>query len=243
MSDPRPPQTPGAKMQYLIKRRASTSRDELICHWFANHMPNVVARNTTHQAPSSPSASRYVASLFQASDDARGWDGVAQLWYDAPLPYPAQPSGVEPADTFHEKVEPYWPWATHEWVFVDGALPLDVPTLNAPFPCTRSGFLKQVSLVAAKPGTDVSAMFDHWLDVHGPKVRDLMAKVGGFRYAVSLSIDPERAPYAGMAELYFPDQQAQAAFWDAIEPDGFEAWVDSEATLRFRCDTEMVGIA
>ncbi|MCH9675344.1 MAG: EthD domain-containing protein [Gammaproteobacteria bacterium] len=244
MNNSRPPQTAGAKMQYLIKRRETTSREELIAHWFANHMPGVIARNEAQRNANKPHASRYVASLFNTEEEAFPvWDGVAQLWYDAPPATPAQPSGTVPADTFHEKVEPYWPWATHEWVVVDGDLPLNVPTLNAPYPCTRSGFLKQISLVAAKPGTDVQAMFDHWLDVHAPNVKETMTEVGGFRYAISLSIDPERAPYAGMAELYFPDVATQARFWEVLKPDGFQNWADPEKTLRFRCGTEMVGIA
>jgi hypothetical protein len=230
-------------MQYLIKRRAATSRDELIAHWFANHMPGVIAAQDRNRAAGRPHATHYVATLFEPDGDTpQAWDGVAHLWYDAPLPMPAQARGTDPTDTFQEKVEPYWPWATNEWVVIDGKLPLEVPTLNAPFPCTRSGFLKQVSLVAAKPGADVAAMFDHWLDVHAPNVRETMAGVGGLRYVVSLSIDPERAPYAGTAELYFPDRAAQAAFWEVIEPDGFERWVDYDRTLRFRCRTEMVGI-
>ena len=50
------------------------------------------------------------------------------------------------------------------------------------------------------------------------------------------------APYAGMAELYFPDAETQGAFWRALEPDGFRDFADFEKTLRFRCGTEMVGI-
>ncbi len=235
-------ETPGAKMQYLIKRHPSTSREELIAHWYANHMPGVIARNESY-SDESKRATRYVASVFDHEDAAaHGWDGVAQLWYNAPLPHPKQASGVEPYDTFQQRVEPYWPWATREWVFVDGALPLDPLTLNAPFPCTRSGFLKQVSLVAARPGVDVQHMFDHWLHAHGPNVQETMTKVGGFRYAVSLSTDLEHAPYAGMAELYFPDRTAQAAFWDILKPDGFQEFSDPERTVRFRCGTEMVGI-
>jgi hypothetical protein len=243
MSDSRPPQTPGAKLQYLIKRRGTTSREELIAHWFANHMPSVIKRNEENGSAGGLHATHYVASLFNADGDTpASWDGVAQLWFGEPPPPPAEPSGTKPVDTFQEKVEPYWPWATNEWVIVDGKLPLNPPTLNAPFPCTRSGFLKQVSLVAAKPGTDFGAMFDHWLDVHGPNVQETMTKVGGFRYAVSLSIDPDNAPYAGMAELYFPDVAAQAAFWELLQPDGFQTWTDPDTTLRFRCGTEMVGI-
>lgn len=37
-----PDPVPGAKMIYLIRRRAATSRDELVAHWFANHMPGVI---------------------------------------------------------------------------------------------------------------------------------------------------------------------------------------------------------
>ena len=44
MTAARPPETPGAKMMYLIKRQATTTREELIAHWFANHMPAVIAR-------------------------------------------------------------------------------------------------------------------------------------------------------------------------------------------------------
>jgi len=243
MAAERPPMTPGAKMQYLIRRRPTTSREELIAHWFANHMPGVLQRNEDNRAAGRPHARRYVASLFDQEGVApSAWDGVAQLWYDAPLPHPAEASGVRPVDTFQQKVEPYWPWATREWVVVDGALPLEPPTLNAPFPCTRSGFLKQISLVPLKEGAAAEALFDHWLDVHAPNVEKTMRKVGGFRYAVSLSLDMAHAPYAGMAELYFPDAEAQAAFWRELEPDGFREFADFEKTLRFRCGTEMVGI-
>jgi hypothetical protein len=243
MTRSRSPQSPGAKMQYLIKRRATTSREELIAHWFANHMPGVIARNEQAQAAGTAHARHYVATLFDPAGDApQVWDGVAQLWYDAALERPPQASGAVPSDTFHEKVEPYWPWATHEWVVIDGKLPLTPPTLNASFPCTRSGFLKQTSLVAAKPGADINAMLDHWLDTHVPNVQTTMAKVGGFRYVVSLSIDLDNAPYAGMAELYFPDRAVQTAFWEELLPDGFQQWADPVRTLRFRSGTEMVGV-
>lgn len=241
MTGTRPTQTLGTKVQYLIERRATTSREELIAHWFANHMPRVIARNEGNRVVGQPYARRYWASLFD-SDGPADWDGVAQLWYDQVPTIPKQPSGTVPADTFHEKVQPYSAWLTHEWVFIDGAVPFDVPTLDAPFPCTRSGFLKQVSLVPAKPGVSVAKMFDHWLDVHGPNVQKTLEQVGGIRYAVSLSADPDNAPYAGMAELYFPNAGAQTAFWEALEPDGFQQWADADHTLRFRCGTEMLGI-
>jgi hypothetical protein len=238
-----PQETPGSKMQYLIKRKASTSREELIAHWFANHMPGVIDRNSRNRDAGQPSATHYVATLFDTEDDTpQSWDGVAQLWYEEPLPRPAQASAVEPYDTFQEKVEPYWPWATKEYVAIGGALPLDPLTLNAPFPCTRSGFYKRTSLVAAKPGADIDAMFVHWRDIHLPNVRKSMEAVGGFRYVVSLSLEMEHAPYAGTAELYFRDTAGWAAFQDAYTLDGFEQYVDDEASQRFASGTEMVGV-
>jgi hypothetical protein len=244
----RPSPTPGAKMQYLIKRRPQTSREELIAHWFANQMPSVIARNAQAAAEGKPSASHYVATLFDEQPDGpqdgsgMAWDGIAQLWYPAPLPFPSTPSGQPPRDTFQEKVEPYWPWATQEYVAVDGALPLNPPTLNPPFPCTRSGFVKQVSLVPVRQGVSPQALFDHWLDVHLPNVVETLKKVGGFRYVVSLSLDVANAPYAGIPELYFPDRATQKAFWAELKPDGFQDFADAERTLRFRCGTEMVGV-
>ena len=230
----RPKATPGAKMQYLIKRKASASREELIAHWFANHMPGVIARNAENQIAGKPHATHYMATLFDPEDVAgQIWDGVAQLWYAEALPMPKQASATAPYDTFQEKVEPYWPWATREYVAIDGALPLAPLTLNAPFPCTRSGFHKRTSLVAAKPGADIDALFGHWLDIHLPNVQRTMAGVGGFRYVVSLSMDLETAPFAGMAELYFADPAGWAAFQENYEPDGFERFIDDSATRRF----------
>jgi hypothetical protein len=230
-------------MVYLIKRKPTTTREELIAHWFANHMAGVIDRNERQRAADKPHATHYVATLFDPpSDKPLDWDGMAHLWYAAPLPRPKVASAVEPYDTFQEKVEPYWPWANREYIVLDGALPLTPPTLNPPFPCTRSGFFKVTFLVALQKGADRNALFDHWLDVHVPNVRATMGKVGGFRYAVSHSMELETEPYVGMAELYFPDASGWAAYKEHIRPDGMEQWVDYDAMAIFQSGTEMVGI-
>lgn len=236
-------ETPGAKMQYLIKRKTTTSREELIAHWYANHMPPVIQRNRDNQTAGKRHATRYIVGLFDPEgDEPMTWDGVAQLWYDEPLPYPAQASAIVPNDSFHEKVEPYWPWATQEYIVIGGALPVDPLTLNAPFPCTRSGFYKRTSLVAAKSSVDINAMFAHWRDVHLPNVQRTMEKVDGFRYVVNLSTDLTHAPYAGMAELYFRNAAGWGAYQDTYTLDGFEKFVDNANTHRFAGGTEMLGI-
>ena len=86
-------ETPGAKMLYLIRRKSTTSREELIAHWYANHMPPVIQRNHEKEAAGEQHATRYIVGLFDPKNDASlTWDGVAQLWYREPLPHPAQDS-------------------------------------------------------------------------------------------------------------------------------------------------------
>lgn len=238
--------TAGAKMLYLIKRRPETSRDELIAHWYANHMPAVIARMERDAEKGRPHATRYLATLFQP--DAEGnqaWDGVAQLWWDDVVAQPAEPHGTTPTDSFQERAETYVPWATTEYVVIDGSdrLPVIPLTLNAPFPTTRSGFFKMTSLVKAQQGADIAALFDHWLNVHVPNVRANMENVGGLRYVVSHSIDPEQADYVGMAELYFDDEPGWRAFVKAFQPDGLEQWTDATGTTFLSSGTEMIGIA
>jgi hypothetical protein len=230
---------------YLIKRRNTATREELLVHWFANHMPLVIKSQHDAAAAGRPHARRYIATLFDA--DANGehpWDGVAQLWWDQALPRMKTPAGATPRDSFQQKAEPYVGWATTEYVVLDGSehLPVEPLTLNPPFPCTRSGFFKMTFLVKAQPDTVFADFFDHWLNVHVPNVIDGMRRVGGLRYVVSHSIEPQNEPYAGMAELYFPDASAWTRFQETVEPDGMERWVDAGATLALRARTEMIGM-
>lgn len=237
--------TPGAKMLYLIKRRATATREELLMHWFANHMPLVIKSQHDAAAAGRMHARRYIATLFDATADGEHpWDGVAQLWWDQALPKPKTPTGTTPRDSFQQKAEPYVGWATTEYVVIDGSehLPVEPLTLNAPFPCTRSGFFKMTFLVKAKPATAFADLYDHWLNAHVPNVTEVMRSVGGLRYVVSHSIDPQHEPYAGMAELYFPDASGWSRYRETIQSDGMENLIDPSATLALRGRTEMIGI-
>lgn len=241
-----PPATPGAKMLYLIKRRPETSREELVAHWFANHMPGVIAAQQRQAGDSRPHARRYIATLWSArADGSQPWDGVAQLWWDKALPRPRVPHGTKPRDSFQQKAEPYLPWATTEYVVMDPASRLSVVplTLNDPFPTTRSGFHKVSFLVGAKPGTNFDDLFAHWLNVHVPNVAGTMREVGGFGYVVSHSLEPAEEPYAGLAELYFDDADGWTRYKQHIQPDGMERWIDGAGVLVLQGNTEMIGIA
>ena len=235
--------TPGAKMMFLIKRKATTSREELVAHWFANHMPIVIDSQLANAEKGRLHATKYLATLFDADRSGQHpWDGVAQLWWDRALPMPAEPFGLEPTDSFQERAEPYWPWATEEMIVIDGDLPAEPLTLNRPFPTTRSGFFKVTFLVAAQDNTDYDAFFQHWRTVHADNVAGVMHKVGGHRYVISHSMHPAEAPFAGMAELYFANEDQWRDYKATIQPDGMEQWAADEGTLVLRAHTEMIGI-
>jgi hypothetical protein len=233
-------------MLYLIKRRPTASREELLIHWFKNHMPAVIRGQELAKEAGRPYARRYIATLFDAKGDGEyPWDGMAQLWWDKPLPTPQTPHGQTPGDTFQQKALPYMPWATTEYVVLDGSeyLPETPLTLNDPYPTSRSGFLRISFLVKAKAGTDFAAFYDHWLNVHVPNVRSVMNWCGGFRYVVSHSLEPDVAPYAGLAELYFHDAGGWDRYRELIRPDGMEEWVDGANMLVLPGTTDMIGIS
>ena len=150
-----PKLTDRVKMIYLIRRRREVSRDELIMHWFKNHMPAVIASQVSAEKSGRDHANKYIAQLFANADQYEGgWDGMAQLWYQNPLPVAITAHGRAPTDTFQEKAEPYNAWATREYVIRDGSdqLPAEPLTLNEPYPSTRTGFYRLNYLVAAKDG-------------------------------------------------------------------------------------------
>ena len=243
MTTAMPTATPGAKMQFLIGRRPGVTREDLIVNWFANHMPDVIAGQHASAAKGKPHATRYIATVFDAVPAGEQvWDGVAQTWWEAPLPRAAEAHGTTPRDTFQQKAAPYRGWPTTEYVVLDGDLGVNPNTLNAPFPCTRSGFLKVTSLLSAKPGVNADDLFAHWLGVHAPNVRGVLEQVGALRYVVSHSMEPDVDPYVGMAEVYFPDKDALRRFGELYKPDGLENMHDASARLQFMSGTEMVGI-
>ena len=233
----------GAKMMYLIKRRPLATREELVVHWFANHMPWVIEQQNALAEQDKPAARKYIATLFDPHPKyGHTWDGMAQLWFDEPLPMPSEPYGTAPKDTFQQKAQPYVPWATREYVVMDPGLAVEPLTLNAPFPTTRSGFYKVSFLVKSRPGTDHDQLYAHWLDVHVPNVCSVMDEVGGFGYAVSHSLKPLEEPFAGLAELYFPDERGWERYKEIIRPDGMERWVETRGTVVLGARTELIGI-
>lgn len=236
-----PTATPGAKTNFLIRRKATNSREEVIAHWYGNHMSGVIQSQHERAAAGQSHARKYFVTLFDAKPEP-SWDGMAQLWFPRALPKPAQPLATEPQDTFQQVVEPHMPWPTTEYVVIDGSehLPTDPLTLNDPYPSTRSGFFKMTFLVAAKADTDFDEFFAHWLEVHAPNVYGVMHQVGGFRYVISHSMSPEDEPYAGMAELYFHDSSGWDRYQEIIQPDGMERFVDGVTVLTSA--TEMIGI-
>lgn len=239
-----PTKNPLVRMNYLIKRRQETSREELLVHWFANHMPAVIEAQSDAKNKGDLHAHRYIATVFEDPERPIGesWDGMAQLWWEKELKQPKQDHGTVPTDTFQELAEPYRPWATYEYVILDGERPFRNITLNNRFPSTSSGFYKATFLVTAKKGTDYDQLFSHWAGVHAQNAKSTLERVGGFRYIIGHSTNPSQTRHAGMAELYFDNKQQFAEFNNELEPDGMEQWIDPEKMTILGSTTKMVGI-
>ena len=237
--------TQGIKETVLIKRKATTSREQLVVHWYAHHMPRVIQGRLNQAARGNPHVRRYIVTLFDPNENGEHvWDGVAQLLWDEPPPRPNVPGGTPPTDTFLQIVEPYVHWATTEYVVIDGSEHLEVEplTLDTPFPCTRSGFYKVSVPVKAREGSDLEEFYAHWLNTHVPNVKSVMDEVGGFRYVVSHSVHPAAESYAAMAELYFHDHLGWSRFREVLKPNVMDEWVDRSETLVLCGTTEMIGV-
>ena len=56
--------TPGAKMMFMIRRRDDATRDEMIAHWYKNHMPGVLEAQEAAKAAGRRPARKYLVTLF-----------------------------------------------------------------------------------------------------------------------------------------------------------------------------------
>mgnify|MGYP001348402471 FL=1 len=235
---------PLIRMNYLIRRRQNVSREELLVHWFANHMPAVIKGQADLKKKGKEHAHKYLATVFEKVDQQIGenWDGMAQLWWDKELPTPDEPHGTYPIDTFQEVAEPYSPWATQEYLVIDGNHAFRELTLNDAFPTTSSEFFKVTFLVSAKEGIDYDQLFQHWLGAHAANAKSVLEKTGGFRYVIGLSTQPKTSKYVGMAELYFSRPDQFLDFNKSLEPDGMEKWIDAEKMSVLVSTTKMIGI-
>ena len=230
--------SPDIKMMFLIKRKPGTTREQLLAYWFAHHMPGTIKAM-------GDVARGYIGTVFKADTaDDYPWDGVAQMFLKKPLKTPLEGFGARPADSFHELVQPYFGWATREYLVLDGSefLPVRPLTLNAPFPTTRSGFFKVTHLVKSIPGADHDTLNAYWLSDHASMVADLMRQVGGFHFAVGISLEPDDAPYAGIEEFYFHEPAAWKRYQELVAPDALSQWCSEADSHTLFADTEFVAI-
>jgi hypothetical protein len=229
------------KMLFLIRHRAHTTRDALVAQWFKNHMPNVIAAQSVAKARGFNHATRYWATLFQETGE-RSWDGVAQLWFQAPMPYPDEPFGTQPSDSFQEHAEPYHAWETKETVLFDHLPFAQGLTLNEPYPTTRTSIHRITLLIPTESGSIDLSTLNHWLGHETGPFQDQAEAAGCLRCAVSLSTEIDRDPYLGAIEFYF----AAADDWQNYSADVGDAFIQSlllaEGTEIYFSDTELIGI-
>lgn len=230
--------SPDVKMVFPVVRKPTTSHQEFVAYWFAHHMPFTIAAMAGR-------GRGYIGTVFKATQDNAGrWDGFAQMFLAEPLRNPPEGFGAKPVDSFQERVEPYFGWATREYVVKSGVdyLPVRPLTLGVPFPTSRSGFFKVVFFVPAKADADHVSFQSYWLNERALRIADAMSQVDGFRYVVGLSLDPETAPYAGMEELYFHDASAWRRFQELVDAGDMARWVAGDGPQTFFSDTEFVAI-
>ena len=230
--------TPDVKMMFPVRRKPNTTHEEFLVYWFAHHMPVTIAAM-------GDVGRGYIGTPFQAAaDGTHPWDGMAQMFLAEPLATPAEGFGAKPVDSFQEHAQPYFGWATQEYVFLQGDefLPVRPLTLHAPFPTTRSGFFKVTRLVKAKNASEFDELHAYWLQEHAAHVVEAMRAANGFRYVVGLSLEPQNAPYAGMEELYFPDVSNWQNYQQIMQDNDLSKWVDDEGVQTFYTDTEFVAI-
>lgn len=230
----------GIKMIFPVRRQTTISRTEFIASWFAHHMPYTIKAMGDR-------GWGYIGTVFNAADQVSdtAWDGIAQMFLNEPLHNPCGGFGMVPADSFHERaVEPYFGWPTKEFIILSGSNDLQVHplTLDAPFPCSRSGFFKVVMFTPANPQVDPQLLETHWRQTRAPQMQGTMEATKGFRYVVSIGQNQthrgHHREYAAMEELYFNDEADWHNFLRIVKPDPF---LPSDIAYYF-ADTEFVAI-
>ena len=204
-------------------------------------MPRIMAAKAAGRGPV---ISSYVVSLFDSqdtefdvNDDGASWDGLAALAVDRNPTVPKQAIGTVPADDFQRIVVPYWPWNTIEYVATPGSERLRVdPTSDLPL--IRSGYTRANRLIVHPTEGDWDRWVSEWLEKRAPATNASLDSYDGFGYVINVSQDPTRAPYAGLEELYFPNDSAWRA-WAHSDDLLDDAFGSSQTYLTH---TEFIGI-
>ena len=231
--------TAGIKMLFPVKRKIGVSHEEFIAYWFAHHMPVTIEMMGDR-------GWGYIGTVFKAAQDGNHvWDGMAQMFLDQPLANTSEGFGAKPVDSFHDRaVQPYFGWATREFVILDGSekLPVQPLTLGSPFPTSRSGFFKVVNFVPTPADRDHQTFQSDWLSSRIDWVTQAMGQTDGFRYVVSLSLDPDAAIHAGLEELYFPNRAQWLRFQEIVSAHDSARWTLDGNVQTLFSDTEFVAI-
>lgn len=226
-------------MIFPVRRKTGVSHEEFIAYWFAHHMPFTIDMMGDR-------GWGYIGTVFKtAQDGEHAWDGMAQMFLDQPLSNPPEGFGATPADSFHDRaVQPYFGWATQEFVILDGSekLPVQPLTLAAPFPTSRSGFFKVVNFVSAPEKGNPQNFQSDWLDTRAERVSSAMQQTNGFRYVVSVSLETDTETRAGLEELYFSDHTDWLDFQEIVGRGDSTRWAGAGGEQTFFSDTEFVAI-
>ena len=214
--------TPMLKLVVLVRRGEGVSHNELVTHWRDAHMPAVIK----HVQPD-----QYRVTFFDAAEDAR-YDGMAVLCFKDPDKarrwYTTPDLATALGDGFFEMTDQKpTVLVCKEHVVVDGPHPADA--------------VKVTGLLQRKTDVDADTFYKSWLDDHAPNVsRTLKSTAGGLRYVVShATLGGSKPEYAGLAEVYYADDNAARAHMGQLGPDNFGKYARAAGFLN---GYEIVGI-
>jgi len=210
------------KLVVLGRRREDVSHDELVARWQDAHMPAVIK----HVQPD-----RYRVTIFDAGNEPQ-YDGMAVLWFKdserARRWYTTPDLATVLNDGFFEMTDQKpVVLVCEEHVIVDGPVPARA--------------VKVTGLLRRKADVDADTFYKSWLDDHVPNVSDaLESTAGGLRYVVShATLGGSKPEYAGLAEVYYTDDDAARAHMGKLGPDNFLKYTERAEFLN---GYELIGI-
>ena len=214
------------KILATVIRRATVSHDELVRVWETVHAPHVVKiakperyRITFFDQPEADDESD------QASDQAPGLDGMAELWFRDSQHYDTTIGRNAPPEIMDDRFSDYADITKGNWLTVTEHLNVDGPTSRA---TTKFTFF-----VKRRNGVARAELDRHWLETHVPNVAAAVERTpDARRYTVNLVDPAKERRYDGIAQLWLDGDRSSPPELVGLEPDGFLDLVQTPLMAR-----------
>lgn len=214
------------KILATVIRRATVSHDELVRVWETVHAPHVlkIAKPERYRITffDQPGAD---AEPGQASDQAPGLDGMAELWFRDEQHYDTTIGRNAPPEIMDDRFSDYADITKGNWLTVTEHLNVDGPTSRA---TTKFTFF-----VKRRAGVARAELDRHWLETHVPNVAAAVERTpDARRYTVNLVDPAKERRYDGIAQLWLDGDHSSPPELVGLEPDGFRDLVQTPLMAR-----------